>query len=201
LFNNILNIRLDNFFKKNRLIHQSQIGFTQNARTADHVFILKTLIDKYCQSKNGRDHVFILKTLIDKYCQSKNGRDHVFILKTLIDKYCQSKNGRLYACFVDFHKVFASVIHVGLKLKLLKMNVGTMFYRIIANMYEHSRTCVKVGGSLTESFFIKLGVRKGDNLSLLLFKFFIDDFPSYLDSCTDTVLLHSEKLNCLMYAE
>jgi hypothetical protein len=133
LFNNILNIRLDNFFKKNRLIHQSQIGFTQNARTADHVFILKTLIDKYCQSKNGR----------------------------------------LYACFVDFHKVFdTSVIHVGLKLKLLKMNVGTMFYRIIANMYEHSRTCVKVGGSLTESFFIKLGVCQGDNLSLLLFKFF-----------------------------
>ena len=162
MFNNILNIRLDNFFKKNRLIHQSQIGFTQNARTADHVFILKTLIDKYCQSKNGR----------------------------------------LYACFVDVHKVFdTSVIHVGLKLKLLKMNVGTMFYRIIANMYEHSRPCVKVGGSLTESFFIKLGVRQGDNLSLLLFKFFIDDFPSYLDSCTDTVLLHSEKLNCLMYAE
>ena len=70
--------------------------------------------------------------------------DHVFILKTLIDKYCQSKNGRLYACFVDVHKVFdTSVIHVGLKLKLLKMNVGTMFYRIIANMYEHSRTCVR----------------------------------------------------------
>jgi len=50
--------------------------------------------------------------------------------------------------------VFDSVIHVDLKLKLLEMNVGTMFYRIIANMYEHSRACVKVGGSLTESFFL-----------------------------------------------
>ena len=46
--------------------------------------------------------------------------------------------------------MFDSVIHVGLKLKLLKRNVGTMFYRIIANMYEQSRACVKVGGSLTE---------------------------------------------------
>lgn len=56
--------------------------------------------------------------------------------------------------------MFDSVIHVDLKLKLLEMNVGTMFYRIIANMYEHSRACVKVGGSLTESFVIKLGVRQ-----------------------------------------
>jgi hypothetical protein len=159
LFNNILNIRLDNLKKKNRLIHQSQIGFTKYSRTADHDFILKTLIDKYCQSKNGR----------------------------------------LYACFVDFHKAFDSVIHVDLKLKLLKMNVGTMFDRIIANMYEHSRACVKVGGSLTESFVIKLCVRQDDNLSPSLFKFAINDFASYLDSCTDTVLLHSEKLNCLMY--
>lgn len=67
--------------------------------------------------------------------------------------YCQSKNGRLYVCFVDFHKAFDSVLPVGLKLKLLKMNVGTMFYRIIDNMYKHSRACVKIGGSLTESFF------------------------------------------------
>ena len=83
------------------------------------------------------------------------------------------------------------------------MNVGTMFYKIIANMYEHSRACVKVSGSLTESFFfIKLSnIRQGRNLSPSLFKIFINDFLSYLDSCTDTVLLHSEKLNCLMYAD
>ena len=79
------------------------------------------------------------------------------------------------------------------------MNVGTMFDRIIANMYEHSRACVKVGGSLTESFFIKLGERQDSNLSPSLFKFVMNDFASYLDSCTDTVLLHSEKLHCLMY--
>ena len=66
-------------------------------------------------------------------------------------------------------------------------------------MYEHSRACVKVGGSLTESFFIMLGVGQEVNLSPSLFNLFINDFPSYLDSWTDTDLLHSEKLNCLMY--
>ena len=40
-----------------------------------------------------------------------------------------------------------------------------------------------------------------NNLRPSLFKIFINDFPSYLDSCTDTVLLNSEKLNCLIYAD
>ena len=42
--------------------------------------------------------------------------DHCFIVKCLIhnnyivDKHCSTKEGRLYACFIDFHKAFDSVI-------------------------------------------------------------------------------------------
>ncbi len=161
LFNNILNSRLDTFLSKNKLINPTQIGFTKDARSSDHVFILKTLIEKYSQNKNGK----------------------------------------LYCCFIDFNKAFDSVIHTGLKLKLLQLNVGTRFYRIISAMYENSRACVKTNDSLTDDFLIKLGVRQGDNLSPALFKIFINDFPSYLQSCSDTVMLEKEKLNCLMYAD
>lgn len=134
---------------------------------------------------------------------TKNARsaDHVFILKTLIEKYCHQKNGKLFCCFIDFNKAFDSVIHTGLKLKLIDMNVGTKFYNIICAMYKNSKACVKIGNSLTEDFFIKLGVRQGDNLSPALFKIFINDFPNYLQACSDAVSLYSEKLNCLMYAD
>ena len=47
LFNLILNSRLDKYLEENNLIDKSQIGFTKNARTQDHMFVLKTLIDKY----------------------------------------------------------------------------------------------------------------------------------------------------------
>jgi hypothetical protein len=30
------------------------MGFTKKARTSDHMFILKTIIDKYCNNKDGR---------------------------------------------------------------------------------------------------------------------------------------------------
>ena len=54
LFNIILNTRLDKFLEENDVIDASQIGFKKNARTSDHIFVLKTLIDKYINQPGGR---------------------------------------------------------------------------------------------------------------------------------------------------
>ena len=161
LFKSVLNVRLDNFLENHDLIHPTQIGFTKNARTADHCFVVKCLIDKYCGSKDGR----------------------------------------LYACFIDFHKAFDSVIHNGLKLKLLQYNIGHKFYNIIKNMYSKSVACVKVDDNITTFFPIQLGVRQGDTLSPTIFKMFINDLPSYLQNCMDNVTLNSKPIECLMYAD
>ena len=50
LFNLILNHRLDNFLLENQIIHKTQIGFSKKARTSDHIFVLKCLINKYLKS-------------------------------------------------------------------------------------------------------------------------------------------------------
>ena len=47
LFCSILNRRLHLYFEENKILHNSQIGFLPENRTADHVFTLRTLIDKY----------------------------------------------------------------------------------------------------------------------------------------------------------
>jgi hypothetical protein len=54
LFTKILNIRLDKFCIKRQLIRNEQIGFSKGKRTSDHSFVLKTLIDKYCQQGSKR---------------------------------------------------------------------------------------------------------------------------------------------------
>ena len=51
VFNSILDNKLDTFLTQNSVINKCQIGFTKNGRTPDHMFILKTLIDKYCSKK------------------------------------------------------------------------------------------------------------------------------------------------------
>ena len=50
LFSNVLNNRLMTFIKGRKLLNDAQIGFIRNARTSDHMFILRTLRDKYANS-------------------------------------------------------------------------------------------------------------------------------------------------------
>ena len=47
LFSFILNQRVYLYFEEKKMLHNSQIGFLPENRTADHVFSLRTLIDKY----------------------------------------------------------------------------------------------------------------------------------------------------------
>lgn len=53
VFNSILNNRLVEFLNVNSIMKDEQIGFLKGARTADHIFKLKTLIGKYVQ-KNSK---------------------------------------------------------------------------------------------------------------------------------------------------
>ena len=61
--------------------------------------------------------------------------DHMFIIKCIIDKYCKTKDGMVYAWLVDFQKAFYTVIHTGIKIKLLSIGVQS-FTKL-------SKTCMK----------------------------------------------------------
>ena len=52
LFNSILNTRLQKFLDTNKTINHCQIGFQPKARTVDHMFILRTLIEKYTNNRS-----------------------------------------------------------------------------------------------------------------------------------------------------
>jgi hypothetical protein len=40
--------------QEKNLIIKYQLGFSKKARTSDHIFVLKTLIDKYLAKKDGK---------------------------------------------------------------------------------------------------------------------------------------------------
>ena len=54
LFCSILNQRLREYIVSLNVLQKSQIGFLPNNRTADHVFTLRTLIDKYVHNHNEK---------------------------------------------------------------------------------------------------------------------------------------------------
>jgi hypothetical protein len=53
LFTKILNTHLDNFLIKRNIVSREQSGFCKGKRTSDHIFALKTLIDKYTQQSSN----------------------------------------------------------------------------------------------------------------------------------------------------
>lgn len=55
LFNKLLNERLNKFLKDHNIISPVQVGFTKGHRTADHILLLKGLIDMY---KNKKKHLY-----------------------------------------------------------------------------------------------------------------------------------------------
>jgi len=66
VFTAVLNNRLDNFVEDHKILKEEQIGFRHGSRTADHMFILKALIDKYTKNKEKLYVCFIdLKKAFD----------------------------------------------------------------------------------------------------------------------------------------
>ena len=90
----------------------------------------------FCSILNQRllEHVNSLNILhISQIGFSPKNRtaDHFLTLRTLIVIYVFDHNEKIYASFVVFKKALDSVWDDGLLLKLLQMNVGGCFFKLI----------------------------------------------------------------------
>ena len=55
LFSAVLNNRLKSYVQDQNILHKAQIGFIPGHRTTDHIFSLRTLIDKHVShTTNGK---------------------------------------------------------------------------------------------------------------------------------------------------
>ena len=99
------------------------------------------------------------------------------------------------------------VWRAGLWHKLVKENVNGKILNVIRNMYRNVKSCVMLNQNVSNAFVCNVGVRQGENLSPLLFAFYVNDLENYLlehncnylnfDDSLDTYL----KLLVLMYAD
>ena len=105
--------------------------------------------------------------------------DHVFALHHIIDYYRQ-RGKQVYCAFVDYTKAFDLVNRSALWCKLLKQGINGKVLTVIQNMYSEAKSCVRVGGKLSDYFQCTAGVRQGENLSPILFAIYLNDFNAYL---------------------
>ena len=133
--------------------------------------------------------------------------DHMFLLKCVIDLY-KWKKKKLFCLFVDYSKAFDMVWREGLWYKLVKKNVGGKILNVIKSMYENTKSCVMLNQELSETFLCNVGVRQGENLSPLLFAYYVNDIEESLinKECKyinfrDDLVNNYIKLFILMYAD
>ena len=109
-------------------------------------------------------------------------QDHIFTLHTLIDLYLNKFGPKkiLYCAFIDYRKAFDLVDRSSLWSKLLTYNINGRIMKLIYNIYQNTKACIKLNNSISASFKCNIGVRQGDNLSPLLFSLFINDFEKYI---------------------
>ena len=107
--------------------------------------------------------------------------DHIFALHTLIDLYLNKKK-RLYCALIDYKKAFDCVDRTLLWQRILESNVNGKLFRVIYNMYDAAKSCIKVGNNLSEVFHCNIGVRQGENLSPVLFGMLINEFKNTLST-------------------
>ena len=88
--------------------------------------------------------------------------------------------------------------------------------KLIFNLYQNTKACVKLNNNLSQSFNCNIGVRQGDNLSPLLFDIYLNDFEQFMstkynglkalkneftNAATNDEMLTLLKLYVLLYAD
>ena len=113
--------------------------------------------------------------------RGRSTTDAVFVLHSVIQNVLSEK-GRLYCAFVDLKKAFDSVYLNGLWYKLYKIGINGKMLKIIKDMYNQVKACVRGCNSYSDLFELAIGLKQGEVISPLLFSLFIKDLELFLQN-------------------
>ena len=124
----------------------------------------------------------------------------VFLLKEIVRSYIGNSTP-VHCCFLDASKAFDRINHSKLFNKLHQRGVPKYLIAILANWYKTSRTSVRWGNSLSNSFCSSNGVRQGSLLSPVLFALYVDDLSKLLSEAKIGCCVGSLIVNHIFYAD
>jgi len=105
--------------------------------------------------------------------RSRSTTDHIFCIRQILEKKWEY-NEAVHQLFIDFEKAYDSVRSVILYSILIEFGVPRNLVRLIKMCLTETYTRFRVRKNLFDRFPIRNGLKQGDALSPLLFKFALE---------------------------
>ena len=107
------------------------------------------------------------------FTPKKSTTDRILALRVLIERRLEYRQ-KLLAAYVDLKKAFDSVHRESLWELLRLRGIPAKLISLISALYSDTRSAVKCGGSISDSFLVGSGVRQGCVLAPTLFSVAMD---------------------------
>ena len=135
-----------------------------------------------------RLQVIAERTLPDSQCGFRKGRgccDMLFVARQLLEK-TREHHDTMFTLFVDLRKAYDSVPREALWKVLERCGVPPRMLCVVKSLHVGMKAEVSVGGSLSDSFEVRNGLRQGCTLAPTLFKiYFSAVVGSWWRSCPE----------------
>lgn len=141
--------------------------------------ILNDRITTFCDKNN---------VISDAQFGFRKGRstiDALYILSSIVQNYIFQKK-RLYCVFIDLSKCFDTIYRNALWMKLFKSGIQGKILRIIKDMYQKVKSCVRSCNTYSDYFEYAVGLRQGEIMSPMLFSLFVEDLELFLEDGIDS---------------
>ena len=116
----------------------------------------------------------------DRICDEQGGFrrgrgcvDQVFAVRQVCEKYL-GRNKEVFWAFMDLEKAYDRIDREGLWAVLRMYGLGGRLLQGVKSFYVNSRSCVRVGSSVSEWFPVQVGLRQGCVMSPWLFNIYMD---------------------------
>ena len=138
----------------------------------------------------------------DTQCDFRPGRgttDQLFTLRQVFEKASEFAKS-FYTAFIDLEKAYDRVPRDLLWSVLKEYGIRGPFLAAIRSLYNDCKSHVRINGSKSDSFGIRVGLRQGCVLSPLLFIIFMDRI-SRRSTTADCVTIGNARVESLLFAD
>ena len=110
--------------------------------------------------------------------RTQRGTTHALAIASEAIAQSKADKGQCNVVLRDIEKAFDKVWHLGLKYKILHLNLPDIFEKLLCDFLDDRTAKIKINSHIGESFGLHCGVPQGSVISPTLFTIYTHDIPS-----------------------